>query len=168
MRKRTKNLALIVVLMTMGSVAIGQESLKDLVEQEGTDWIIGKWKATTDSGQEIVSTFNWAVNGHAIVTTFKMGDRSSRGLIYFDADAEQVRQFGVDSQGQATQGTWESQDGKAILKTTMRNQQGEATDLAIAYAKVDSTTIKVGVYALEYGQLADSPWFEMNYKKQKK
>ncbi len=168
MRKRTLNLALIVVLLTMGSVALGQESLKDIVEQEGTSWMIGKWKATMDNGQEIVSTFTWAVDGHAIVTTFKMGERSSRGLIYFDADAEQVRQFTVDRQGQANKGTWESQYGKAILKTTMKNQQGEATDLAIAYAKVDSTTIKVGVYAVEYGQLADSPWFEMNYKKQKK
>ena len=81
----------------------------------------GQWKAVTDSGQEMVLTYQWAVKGHAIVSTFKMTD-----------------------------------------------QYGQATDVGIAFSKIDATTMKVGVYGLENGELSYNAWFEINYKRQKK
>jgi len=162
------SLVLIVMLVTMGNMAIGQESLKDVVEQQGCAWMVGQWKATTDDGQEIVVTYQWAVKGHAIVSSFKMGENSLQGMIYFDADQQQVRQFSVDSRGRATKATWEAQDGKAIAKTRMADEYGQATDVAIAYSKIDSTNMKVEVYGLENGELSDYPLFEIGFKKQKK
>lgn len=168
MRKRARTLILIMVLVAMTSAAIAQESLKDVVEEQGFAWMIGKWKATTDSGQEIVLTYAWAVKGHAIVTTFKMGDRSSQGMIYFDADQEQVRQFSIDSLGNATKGTWEPQGNKAVLKSTWFDEYGDETAYGLTYEKVDNNTIKAAVYALENGELSYDPWFEINYTRQKK
>ncbi|MHC4166696.1 MAG: hypothetical protein ACYSWQ_07050 [Planctomycetota bacterium] len=168
MSRRLKSLVIVAMLVAMGSVAIGQESLKEVVEQQGFGWMAGKWKATTEDGQEILLAYQWAVKGHAIVTTFKMGDSSSQGMIYFDADQQQVRQFSVDSRGRATKATWEVQDGKAIARTRMTDEYGESTDVAIAYSKVDATTMKVAVYGLEDGELSEYPWFEVNFKKQKK
>ena len=168
MRKEKMSLVLIVVLVAIGNVAIGQEVLKDVVEQQGFAWMAGQWKATTDDGQEIVVGYQWAVKGHAIVSTFKMGENSSQGLIYFDADQQQVRQFSVDSRGRATKATWEAQDGKAIAKTKMADEYGQTTDVAIAYSKIDSSNMKVEVHGLENGELSDYPLFEIGFKKQKK
>jgi len=163
--KKLRSLALIVILMGAGSVAIGQESLKDVVEQQGLAWMIGNWKATMDDGQEIVVTYQWAAQGQTIVSTLKMGESSSQGMIYLNADEEQVKQFSVDSRGRVNKGTWEIQGAKAVLKTTMSDEYGEATELGVTYEKVNNNTIKVGVYALENGDLAYDPWFEMDYKR---
>jgi hypothetical protein len=168
MSKERMILVLMVVLVAVGNVAIGQESLKSVVEQQGFAWMAGQWKATTDDGQEIVVAYQWAVKGHAIVSTFKMGDRSSQGMIYFDADEQQVRQFSVDSRGRATKATWDARDGKAIAKTQMADEYGQITDVAIAYSKIDETNMKVEVFGLESGELSDYAWFEINFKKQKK
>ena len=168
MSKEKMSLVLMVVLVAIGNVAIGQEVLKDVVEEQGFAWMAGQWKATTDDGLEIVVTYQLAVKGHAIVSTLKMGEISSQGLIYFDADQQHVLQFSVDSRGRATKATWEAQDGKAIAKTKMADEYGQATDVAIAYSKVDSTNMKVEVFGLENGELSDYAYFEVNFKKQKK
>ena len=165
MSKRVKNVMLVLVLMLMGSTAISQESFKDMVEQQGLEWLIGNWKGAMDDGQEIVLTYQWAAQGNTIVSTFKMGESSSQGMIYLDADEEQVKQFSVDSQGRVNKGTWEVQGAKAVLKTTMYNEYGEATELGVTFAEVNDSTIKVGVYALENGELSYDPWFETNYKR---
>ena len=168
MSKEKKNLVVIAMLVAITSVAIGQESLKSVVEQEGFTWMAGKWKATMDDGQEILLSYEWAVKGHAIVSTFKMGESSSQGMIYFDAEEQQVRQFSIDSRGRATKATWEVQNSKAISKTKMTDEYGQATDVAIAYSKINTTTMKVEVYGLEDGVLSDNPWFEISFKKEEK
>ena len=168
MSKEKMSLVLIVVLVAIGNVAIGQENLKDVVEGQGFAWMVGQWKATTDDGQDIVVAYQWAVKGHAIVSSFKMGENSSQGMIYFDAEQQQVRQFSVDSRGRATKATWEAQDGKAVAKTKMADEYGQTTDVAITYSKIDSTNMKVAVYGLENGELPDYPLFEIDFKKQKK
>jgi hypothetical protein len=157
--------ALAVLLLVVGSAAIGQESLKGIVEQEGLSWMIGSWKGTTDNGEDILITHEWAVDGHVITTGLQMGEVSSQGMIYFDADVEQVKQFSVNNRGQATQGTWESDYGKAVCRTAMKNEYGESTDVGIVYSRVNATTIKIAVYGLEYGQMADDAWFEMDFHK---
>lgn len=156
------------LLVAIGSMAIGQESLKDIVEQEELAWIVGQWKATMDDGQEILLTYRWAVKGYAIVSNFKMGDNSSQGIIYFVADEQQVRQLTVDSRGQAVAATWEVQDGKVIHKTKMTDEYGQATDVGFAYSRIDATTMNVAVYGLENGELSGSSSFDIDFKKQKK
>ena len=168
MNKGTKSLVIMALVVAMGTMAIGQESIKDIVEQEGLSWMVGQWKATMDDGTEILLTYRWAVKGYAIVSNFKMGDNSSQGIIYFVADEQQVRQLTVDSRGQAVAATWEVQDGKAITKTKMTDEYGQTTDVGFAYSKVDSTTMNVAVYELENGELSDYSSFDIDFKKQKK
>ena len=168
MNKVTKSLVVMTLLVAMGTTAIGQESIKDIVEQEGLAWLVGQWKASTDDGTEILLTYRWAVKGYAIVSNFKMGDNSSQGIIYFVADEQQVRQLTVDSRGQVVPATWEVQDGKAITKTKMTDEYGQATDVGFAYSKVDGTTMNVAVYGLENGELSDYSSFDIDFKKQKK
>jgi hypothetical protein len=155
-----------IVLVAVGNVVIGQESLKSVVEEQGFGWMAGKWKATTDDGQEILMSYQWAVNGHAIVTTFKMGDRASQGMIYLDAEQQQVKQLSVDSRGRATNAIWDVQDGKAIAKTKMTDEYGQATDIAIAYTKIGND-MKAEVFGIENGELSEYAWFEVTFKKVK-
>jgi hypothetical protein len=42
MRKERMGLVLMVVLVTLGNVAIGQESLKNVVEEQGFAWMAGQ------------------------------------------------------------------------------------------------------------------------------
>ena len=168
MSRTMKALVLVGLLIATGSVAVGQESLKDIVEDQGFGWMAGKWKATTDDGTDISLGYTWGANGHALIVDFKMGDRSGHGIIYFVADEEQVRQFNVDSQGRVTRPVWESQGTKAVCKTTWFDEYGDSTDVAFAYSKVDSKTMKVEAYTLENGQLSWDPVFEINFKRQQK
>ncbi|MDT8302722.1 MAG: hypothetical protein RQ760_14660 [Sedimentisphaerales bacterium] len=153
---------------TMGSASTGPESLKDIVEQQGIAWMVGRWKATTDDGTEILLSYLWAVKGHAMISSLKMGERESLGIIYLDMDAEQGKQISVDSRGEVTKATWEAEYGEAISKTKMTNEYGEATDVGIAYSKVDNNTINVALYGLDNGELSDDSWFDINFKKEKK
>jgi len=167
MKRTVTSLVLMALVISMGSAAVAQESLKDLVEEQGFGWMAGQWKASTDNG-EIVTEFKWAADGHALVNDLKMGEYSSHGIIYFVPDEEQVKQFTVNSRGQTSQGTWEGQDGKAICKTKMTDEYGDSTEVGIAYSKVDSKTMKVEVYGLENGELSWDPMFELNFTRQKK
>jgi hypothetical protein len=155
-------------LRSTGSASTGQDSLKDIVEQQGIAWMIGRWKATTDDGTEILLSYLWAVKGHAMISSLKMGERESLGIIYLDMDAEQGRQISVDSRGRVIKATWKAEYGEAISKTTMTNEYGEATDVGVAYSKVDNNTINVALYGLENGELSDDSWFDINFKKEKK
>jgi len=155
-------------LRSTGSTSTGPESFKDIVEQQGLAWMVGRWKATTDDGTEILLSYLWAVKGHAMISSFKMGERESLGIIYLDMDAQQGKQISVDSRGQVTKATWEAEYGEAIAKTKMTNEYGETTDVGIAYSKVDNNTINVAIYGLDNGELSDDSWFEINFKKEKK
>jgi len=166
--KVTKSLVVMTLLVAMGTVATGQESLKDIVEQEGFAWLVGQWKAVTDDGSEIILTYRWAVDGHAIVSDLRMGENVSQGIIYLVADEQQARQLTVDSRGRATTATWEVQGGKVITKTKMTDEYGEATNIGIVYSKVDATTMNVEIYRLENGELSDYSSFDIDFKKQKK
>ncbi len=168
MTRGTKSLVVLALLVGFGSVAVAQETLKEVVEQEGLGWLMGQWKTTTDEGQEIVLTYRWAVNGHAIISLLKMGERSSQGLIYFDAEAQEVKQFAIDSQGKATKSTWASEYGKAKATTRMTNENGESRDVVIVYSKVSRTTINVAVHGVEYGVMSDNAAFEIDFNKVKR
>jgi hypothetical protein len=168
MTRVTKSLVIMALLVAMGGVVVAQDTLKEVVEQEGLGWLMGQWKTTTDDGTEIALTYRWAVNGHAIVSIFKMGERTSQGLIYFDAEAQEVKQFAIDSRGKATKSTWESEYGKAKVTTQMTDENGESTDVVIVYSKVSRTTINVAVHGVEYGVMSDNAAFESDFNKVKR
>ncbi len=121
-----------------------------------------------DDGQAIVLSFKWAVKGNTIIHGFEMGERTSQGMIYFDATEEQVKEFGVDSQGKVTKTTWTSEYGKIKAETQMSDEYGDTTDVVIVYSKINATTIGVAVHGVEYGVMTDSPWFETDFNKVKK
>ena len=166
MKRVSKCLVLFGLTAFMSSVAIGQ-NLKSLADQEGVAWLEGRWKTTTDDGQDISLNYRWAVEGNAIIVNTKIGTTSSHGMIYFSQDEQQVKQISVDSKGRITNSTLDVQYRKLILKTSITNDDGQTQKMGVTFEKVDAKTMKVKLYELEYGELSYDPWVEMEFKREK-
>jgi hypothetical protein len=155
-------------MVVCGSHAIGQQSLKDMVTNEGFAWMAGSWKATTDEGQEIQLTYRWVAEGHALVLDFKMGEVVSHGMIYFASNGGQVVSVSVDNKGNVSKGTWDVEGAKIVLKNKTTNANGETREMAICWSKVDNKTMKVELYAIENGTMSGESRGTLEFKRQAK
>lgn len=165
----TKVLAAAVLgLVIWASGAAAQQSLGDLVAEAGLDWMIGKWVATTDDGNEIQAVYQWQLNKHMVSTQFKMGQWEGQGMIYYSPSEDNVVQVGVDNMGGSNKGIWYPDGDAAVARLDYTQRSGESGKMAIIHSKVDAKTMKVIMYAVdESGQLADEPWGTLEYKRQK-
>ncbi len=159
-------LAMTVLIILSGS-AMAQQSFRDIAKEYGTDWLAGRWSATTDDGTEILLVYRWVLDGHAIVVDMKMGEYASHGMIYYVPDDEKATAISVDNRGGRAKGTWVAQDDKLISKTERIDAEGNAQKSGAVYSKVDNKTIKIALYGLnDYDELSDEPWFTMDFKRQ--
>ena len=163
---KTALLTLAVLIILSGS-AMAQQSLRDLAQESGTDWLTGRWAATTDDGTEITLVYRWILDGHAIVVDMKMGEYVSHGMIYYVPDDEKATAISVDNRGGRAKGTWVAQDDKLISKSERIDAEGNAQKSGAVYTKVNNKTIKIALYGLnDYDELSDEPWFTIDFKRQ--
>jgi hypothetical protein len=166
MNKRRFMSVLVAVLVICGSHAIGQQSLKDMVANEGFAWMAGNWKATTEEGQEVQLAYRWVAEGHAIVLDFKMGEVVSHGMIFFASNGGQVVSVSVDNKGHVSKGTWDIEGTRVVLKNKTTTANGETQEMAVCWSKVDNKTMKVELYAIENGMMSDEPRGALEFKRQ--
>ena len=159
---------LLALLAFCGGPAMAQQSLGDIVTEMGFGWMAGRWTATTDNGDEIQLVYRWTAEKHAIVVDFKMGQTSSHGMIYYSPLDEQVHQIGVDSDGNISKGTWDVAGERAIVKSERTDAYGQKRSMALGHSKVDADTMKIELFGIEYGQVAETPSFAMEFKRQKR
>ena len=151
------------------SAAAAQEKLGDLVEEAGFNWMIGRWTATTDDGQEIEMVYRWGLDRYMVTADFKMGEYAYRGMIFYVPAEEKVVEVGVDNRGGTAKGTWEIDGEKAISKSDRNQANGETMKAAMIHSKVNGKTMKVAVYQVEAnGEQADDPWATLQFKRQKR
>jgi hypothetical protein len=156
-------------LVIWTSSAAAQEKLGDLVEEAGFNWMIGRWTATTDDGQEIEMTYRWDLDKYLAITDFKMGEYAYRGMIFYVPSEQKVVEVGVDNRGGTAKGTWDMEGEKAISKSERTQADGETIRAAMLHSKGDAETMKVAVYQIqETGEQADEPWATLQFKRQKK
>ena len=161
-------LAAVVGLIIWNSAATAQESLGSLMEQSGSEWIVGKWVGESPDGQKYAIEYKWELKPHVLSVHFKGFDFEYHGIIFFNASEEQVIQIGVDSRGGNGKGIWEAEYGKAIMKSEHAGEYGEVSRTGFVYSKVDANAMKCELYALdEYGTLGDEPEMTLEYKRQK-
>lgn len=159
----------IVSLVIWNSAASAQDTLGSLMEQTGSDFIVGKWAGVSNDGQEFTMEFKWQIKPHVLSTHFKGLGFEYHGIIFFKPSEEQVVQVGVDSRGGNGKGVWEAEYGKAIFKSEHPGEYGEVSRMGFVYSKVDANTMKCDLYSLdEYGTLGDEPVMTLEYKRQKK
>ena len=156
-------------LLVWTSAAAAQEKLGDLVEEAGFNWMIGRWTATTDDGQEIEMTYKWGLDRYLATVDFKMGEYAYRGMIFYVPSEQKVIEIGVDNRGGTAKGTWEIDGEKAISKSERTQADGETMRVAMSNSKVNAETMKVAVYQIQAnGEQADEPWATLQFKRQKK
>jgi len=161
-------LAAAVGLIIWNSAASAQDSLGSLMEQSGSEWIVGKWAGESPDGQKYTMEYKWELKPHVLSVHFKGFDFEYHGIIFFKADEEQVVQIGVDSRGGNGKGIWEAEYGKAVMKSEHAGEYGETTRMGFVYSNVDAKTMKCELYGLdEYGALDDDPGITLEYKRQK-
>jgi hypothetical protein len=161
-------LAAVVGLVIWSSAASAQDSLGYLMEQSGSEWIVGKWAGESPDGQKYTMEYKWELKPHVLSVHFKGFDFEYHGIIFFKAAEEQVVQIGVDSRGGNGKGTWEAEYGKAIMKSEHAGEYGEVSRMGFVYSNVDANTMKCELYTLdEYGTLGDEPGTTLEYKRQK-
>ncbi len=163
---KTALLVMAIFIICSGS-AMAQQSLRDLAQEYGTDWLAGRWTATTDDGTEILLVYRWVLDGHAIVVDFKMGEYASHGMIYYVPDDENATAFSVDNRGGRAKGTWQAQGDKLVAKNERIDADGNVQKSGAVYSKVDNKTIKITLYGLDqYDELNDESMFSMDFKRQ--
>lgn len=162
-------LAAAVGLLVWSSGAAAQETLAEAVQQTGCNWLIGKWAGETPDGQKYEIEYTWALKDHVISVHFKGFDFEYHGIMFFDANKEEVVQIGVDNNGRTSKGAWTAEYGKATMKSESTNEYGEVSRMGFVYANVDAQTMKCDLYGVsESGGLSDQPGMTLEYKRQKK
>ena len=160
-------LAAAVCLIIWNSAASAQDSLASLMEQSGSEWIVGNWAGESSDGQKYAIEYKWELKPHVLSVHFKGFDFEYHGIIFFKAAEEQVVQIGVDSRGGNGKGIWEVEYGKAIMKSEQTGESGEISRMGFVYSKVDAGTMKLELYGLnEYGTLDDDPGTTLEFKRQ--
>ncbi|TSA55070.1 MAG: hypothetical protein D4R45_03080 [Planctomycetaceae bacterium] len=161
-------LAAVVGLIIWSSAASAQESLASLMEQSGSEWIVGKWAGESPDGQKYAIEYKWELKPHVLSVHFKGFDFEYHGIIFFNASEERVVQIGVDSRGGNGKGIWDAEYGRATMKSEHAGEYGEVSRMGFVYSKVDAGTMKLELYGLdEYGALDDDPGTTLEFKRQK-
>jgi len=162
-------LAAAIGLSIWTSGAAAQETLADLMQQTGCNWLIGKWAGETPDGDKYEIEYKWMLKDHVISMHFKGFNIEYHGIIFYKADDEEVVQIGVDQNGRNGKGTWLAENGKAVWRNEHPGEYGEVTRMAFVYSKTDAQTMKAEIHSFdEYGELSEEPGFTLEYKRQKK
>ena len=156
-------------LVIWSSAAAAQEKLGDLVEEAGFNWMIGRWTATTDDGQEIEISYRWGLDRYLATYDFKMGEFAYRGMIFYIPNEQKVVEMGVDNRGGTAKATWDIEGEKAVSKSERIQADGETVRMAIINSKVNNKTMKMELYGIDSsGEQADEPWATLQFKRQKR
>jgi len=103
--------AAILIILTAGAGA--QEKLGDLVTEGGFDWMMGKWVAETDEGQELQIIYKWELDKHLVTVHLKWPNYEYRGMIFYLPSEDKIVQVGLDNKGGNGRGTWGADVNKA-------------------------------------------------------
>ncbi|TKJ33684.1 MAG: hypothetical protein CEE38_20070 [Planctomycetes bacterium B3_Pla] len=172
-KRRTTGLKKLLLAIAAGlfiwtSAASAQDTLADLLQQTGCNWIIGKWVGETSDGQKYEIEYKWALKDHVVSVHFKGFNIEYHGIIFYKADAEEVVQIGVDNNGGNGKGTWVAENGKAVWRNEVPGEYGEVNRMGFVYTKIDAQTMKADVHGMdEYGELSEEPVGTLEYKRQK-
>lgn len=159
----------LVGLMITGGAALGQQqSLGELVEQEGYGWMLGRWEASMDDGTELLVGFRWGMEKRVVMLDYKIGETTGLGMIYYDPGEDKVLQVTVDSQGRVYRAEWTPGDGKLIVISDFVDEYGQKQSIGYAYSKGEAGGLKIEVFGVENGQPSELVVWSMEYKKVKK
>ena len=165
-----RNMFLVVaaLLAISAGPAGAQQNLGDLLTEYGYDWVIGKWVADGDNGQQVELEYKWILDKNAMCVNVKIGEFKYHGLMMFVPSREEVIQIGADNMGATWNGTWtENYDG-AVNRNERIEPDGTTQRMDMVYIKIDNNSFKVKQYDVDSGGYrASQVRSEMIFKRQK-
>jgi hypothetical protein len=167
MNLRTVFSTVVILSAAWAGPSMAQQTLGDLVASGGYDWIIGRWVATTDEGQKVEFTFDWALDKHVVLNSLQMGDFQYQGIVRLARTGDEAVDEGVDSRGGTWKGAW-SPDGDGLVRRVEHmSADGQTRQGDIVFAKVDNDTVTIAIYAVDNsGSRSAEPWSKLTYKRQ--
>ena len=162
-------LAIVAIIIISTTGVSAQQKLGDLVAEGGFEWMIGKWQATTDEGEQIELEYKWELDKHLISMKVKMPDNEYRAMIFYKPTDDQVVQVTVDKKGGTGKGVWEPSGDKAILRHEHTDADWQTQKMAIVHSKVDNKTMKWDIHEIySSGEISDWSSATVELKRQKK
>jgi hypothetical protein len=147
------------------SATLPAATLGEIVSSSGLEWMVGKW-ASEDGN--VTFSHTWKLDKHALAVTFKMGGRTSEGMIMVKPGTDQVIFGAVDNQGGMTVGEWTTLNGNPTLISTHTDPEGKVRKMAVEYVHTDDETLTVKIHQVgEDGQPDPAAGHEATFKRQK-
>jgi hypothetical protein len=167
MNLRSMFRTVLIVLVTCVAPSVAQQTLGDLVASGGYDWIIGRWVAATDEGQQVEFTFDWGLDKHAVLDSLQAGDFKYQGIIRLSPTGEEAIDQGVDSRGGTWKGAWSPEGDGLVRRVEHLSADGRVRKGDIVFGKVDNDTVTIAIYAVDDGGSRNAePWTKLTYKRQ--
>ena len=167
MSMRSISLVVAVLLAVLAIPAGAQEKFGDFVAEYGYDWMIGKWSATGDEGQQIELEYKWILDKCAMCVDVKIGDFKYHGLILGVPSREEIIQIGADNMGGTWNGTWDEDYEGAVNRNQRLEPDGTTETMDMVFIKINNDSFKVKEYSVEAGYRASSARGETTFKRQK-
>lgn len=167
MSMRSISLVIAVFLAISAVPAGAQDKLGDFVAEYGYDWMIGKWSATNDDGQQIELEYKWILDKCTMCVNVKIGDFKYHGLIMLVPSREEIVQIGADNMGGTWNGSWTEDYEGAANRNQRLDADGTTLIMEHVYIKVDNNSFKIKEYSVESGYRSSQASGETTFKRQK-
>jgi len=143
------------IVLTLAAVALlsveplhAQENLRQMVQEGGADWMVGKWTGSNNEGRQVTVEYEWELDGHALEVDLEMGQGAYKGMIVRHPTNGEVVEAGADNGGGMTRATWREEEGLLISERTSTRPGGEVMRIAVINKQVDADHIKATVHSL--------------------
>jgi hypothetical protein len=157
----------IVFLSAITAIAAEPNSVGNILEETGLDWLFGKWGTITDANQKIDIEFKLQADGYAISIEAKTGSNENVGLVYYSPARKTILYTGVDSTGRVITGPWEINGDKLVVNIEQNKPDGSITHYERYLSKVDADTMKSVTYSVVDGKRSEEPIGTLVFKRNK-
>lgn len=147
--------------------AFGQASLDNLVYEASADWMLGKWQAQMDNGDEVTLNVSWDLDKHVIVLHVKAGDMEAKGYTVLEPNADRPKYYSFDNKGAVAKGSWDMEGSDLVLRVEGNSPERGTRKSAFVFGGSSSTGLEVRIHGItSYGDLATPAQATLKFKKQ--
>ena len=166
-KKRMTVMAALLIVSTAPVMA--QQSLGQLISENGYDAMIGEWVAFDGSGQKYELKYQWVLDRHAVRVAAKIGEMQYEGMIVCAPYSMQITQIGADNRGGIFKGTWSEDYSGAAHRMEYVKSDGMTEKLEHVHTMVGKDTLRIREYAISSnGWRESSPRGELIFNRGKK
>ena len=164
--KRTKVVVVLaLVVLMLGSHGMAQGSLREMVNETGFDWLIGRWEAVNDKGQKIQVAYTWELDGHMIAIDFTMDQFAYKGMIVHIPSRDAVVEVGIDNKNTSVKGTWDTIGNRAVSRTERTDATGKTIKVTVYHSRPKENTLKLEFFIRDEETLTDKKIDALQFKR---